>query len=66
MDYRRLLLPVGEADGLLLVCVGSGKTLAVSIEDGDLIVMVLPPFVSIENRSASCLHEVSVLSWRFP
>ncbi len=35
--------------------------LAVSVEEGDLIVMVLPPFVRLEIRSASRLHSFSRL-----
>jgi hypothetical protein len=52
-------LPVSEFHGFLLVCIGSGKPLAVCIENGDLIVMVLPPFVRLEIRSASRLHVFS-------
>jgi hypothetical protein len=60
-DYRRLLLPVGEAAGFLLVGVCATKTLAVRVEEGDLIVLVLPPFVRPEIRSASRLHSFSRL-----
>jgi hypothetical protein len=53
-------LPAGEFNGLLFVCVSPREALSVSVEDGDLIVVMLPPFVRREIRSASRLHGFSL------